>query len=325
MRSRIPDTMRSRIAVLAAVAIAVISVGVTAFRVSPTPAPEPAVHATLKVSTASYLGAFEAGAPPSYAPIAGFAQAAGRQPNLAGYFSGWVEPFNMSFAETLRQHGVIPFVQIDPTDASISAIAAGTYDSYLQLYAEGVRDFGHPVVIGFGHEMNAKWYSWGYGHVTPATFVAAWRHLVTVFRQEGADNVTWLWTIEAEGPGIGPAQDWWPGGRYVTWVGIDNFYYRPSQSFASVFGRTISRVQRFTNKPVLLSETAVGPAAGQFAKIQDLFQGMAAAKTLGLVWFDVDQRGGTYRQDWRIEDSPLAAPSFRLGVRSDLAPLAGSR
>ena len=25
--------------------------------------------------------------------------------------------------------------------------------------------------------------------------MAAWRHIVTVFRQQGADNVTWLWTV----------------------------------------------------------------------------------------------------------------------------------
>ena len=54
-------------------------------------------------------------------------------------------------------------------------IAAGGYDSYLRSFANSVRDFGHPVVIGFGHEMNAPWYSWGYGSVPPSTFVAAWR------------------------------------------------------------------------------------------------------------------------------------------------------
>ena len=38
---------------------------------------------------------------------------------------------------------------------------------------------------------------------------------------------------------------------------------------------------------VLLSETTVGPAAGQFAKINNLFYGMRRYKTLGLVWFDI--------------------------------------
>ena len=92
------------------------------------------------------------------------------------------EPFDTTFAQTLREHGVIPFVQIDPTDASVAAIAEGTYDDYLRSYADSVRNYGHAVVIGFGHEMNASWYTWGYSHVPPSTFVAAWRHIVTVFR-----------------------------------------------------------------------------------------------------------------------------------------------
>ena len=43
--------------------------------------------------------------------------------------------------------------------------------------------------------MNGTWYSWGYQHTSPAAFVAAWRHIVTVFRAVGAWNVTWLWTV----------------------------------------------------------------------------------------------------------------------------------
>ena len=176
------------------------------------------------------------------------------------------------------------------------------------------------MVIGFGHEMNAPWYSWGYGHTPPGTFVAAWRHIVTLFRDQGAQNVTWLWTLQADEPGTGPIQDWWPGARYVTWVGIDGYYYRPSDRFAAVFGKTIGQVRAFTGKPVLLSETAVGPRAGQFAEIQDLFHGMAKYKTLGLVWFDKPQQGGVYHQDWRLEDNVQAEISFQLGVRDQLAP-----
>ena len=245
---------------------------------------------------------------------------AGRQPNLVGYYSGWAQPFDTSFAEAIHKHGVIPFVQIDPTDASISAIASGTYDDYLRSYADSVRNFGHAVVIGFGHEMNAPWYPWGYKHVPAATFVAAWRHIVTLFRKQGADNVTWLWTLEADQAGTGPIASWWPGAQYVTWVGIDGYYYRSTDTFASVFGQTIAQVRAFTSKPVLLSETAVGPDAGQFAKIQDLFHGMATYKTLGLVWFDKTQHGGIYHQDWRLEDNLQAQISFRLGVRDELTP-----
>ena len=146
-------------------------------------------------SPASYLGVYEPGAPPGYQPIAGFGKAAGKVAELVGYYSGWAERFAAAFAQRAHAHGAIPYVQIDPTLASVSTIAAGAYDIYLRSYADSVRKFGHAVVIGFGHEMNAPWYSWGFGHVPAATFIAAWRHIVTLFRGQGADNVTWLWTV----------------------------------------------------------------------------------------------------------------------------------
>ena len=314
--------MKSRVVVALAMALALASVtGAVSRVISSIPGRPPAAHASLAPRLAAYLGAFERGAPPDYAPVASFTKTAKRPPNLIGYYSGWAEPFDMTFANTLRRHGIIPFVQIDPTDASVTALAHGSYDEYLRSYADSVRNFSDAVVIGFGHEMNASWYTWGYQHVAPSTFIAAWRHVVTVFRDQGADNVTWLWTLEANGPHTGPVQSWWPGAKYVTWVGVDGYYYRPSDTFASVFGRTIDQVRRFTSDPVLLSESAVGPAAGQLAKIQDLFHGMSTYNTLGLVWFDEAQKGGLYRQDWRLEDSPAAEIAFRLGVKDELMPV----
>ena len=306
--------MKSRLVTLLAVAIAAVAVIFAGARLLSAPVRPPAVHARLPASPASYLGVYEGGGPPSLAAIDGFAQAAGHQPNLAGYFSGWAERFQTSYALSVRRRGMIPFVQIDPSFASVAGIASGAYDGYLRAYANSVRSYGYGVVIGFGHEMNAPWYSWGYGHVPPATFVAAWRHIVTLFRGQGADNVTWLWTINADVAGSGPIAQWWPGAQYVTWVGIDGFYYRQSDTFETVFAPTIDQVRTFTSKPVLLSETAVGPKAGQFVKIGDLFRGMRQDHMLGLVWFDVRQDDGVLHQDWRIEDNRAAEAAFGLNI-----------
>jgi mannan endo-1,4-beta-mannosidase len=305
--------MRSRLAVpAAAAAIAAVSIAFSAILgASPSPVQNPVAHASLPIGLASYLGVYESGPPQVYLPVAEFAKAAGRQPNLIGYYSGWTEPFATPFAETVHRHGAVTILQMDPTYASVRMIAAGGYDAYLRAYAGSVRSFGKAVVIGFGHEMNAPWYSWGYRHVPAATFVAAWRHIVSLFRRQGADNVTWLWTINQDVRGTGPIASWWPGSGYVTWVGIDGYYYRPSDTFATVFGKTIAQVRAFTNKPILLSETAVGPEAGQPAKIPGLFAGMRQYQTLGLVWFDIAQHQGVYHQDWRLEDHHAAETAFR--------------
>ncbi len=106
----------------------------------------------------------------------------------------------------------MPLVQINPTRINLAAIASGHYDAYLTSYAEAVRSYRYPVILGFGHEMNGSWYSWGYRHSSPAAFVAAWRHIVTLFRELGARNVTWLWTVNIvhDGPAASPSRH--PGG-----------------------------------------------------------------------------------------------------------------
>ena len=66
------------------------------------------------------------------------------------------------FVRPPGQPAAAPFPSpIDPTFASVKAIADGNYDDYLKSYAASVRKYGHAVVIGFGHEMNAPWYPWG--------------------------------------------------------------------------------------------------------------------------------------------------------------------
>jgi hypothetical protein len=311
-RLRRRKTMRSRLVTLAAIVIAAAAVfTVILVPTSSPPSRSPEASTSLPSKSDSYLGVYETGPPSTYQPVAGFTRLIGKQPNLVGYYSGWGEPFKTSFAATVSGHGAVTVVQMDPTAVPVQKIVDGGYDLYLREFADSVREFGHPVVIGFGHEMNANWYSWGYGQVRASTFVAAWQHVVTLFRSQGAGNVTWLWTIQADEPGTGPIASWWPGAQYVTWVGIDGYYYRSSDTFASIFGKTIAQVRAFTRQPVLLSETAAGPDAGQAAKIPDLFAGMRQYDALGLVWFDITQDDGIYHQDWHIETNPAAAAAFR--------------
>jgi mannan endo-1,4-beta-mannosidase len=244
----------------------------------------------------SYVGVYERDAVGSYAGVNGFTTATGVRPDLVMYYSTWKEPFQLGFATLAAQHGAAPLVQIDPTGISLSAIAAGTYDSYLTSYALAVRAYRRPVILSFGHEMNGYWYSWGGRKTSPATFVAAWRHIVEMFRRLGATNVTWLWTVNIVDPngGIPSPAPWWPGGKYVNWVGIDGYYYNPSWEFTSLFGPTIVDVRALTHDPILISETAAA-AGSQPVKIADLFSGIRLYGLLGFVWFDANAA-----EDWSL-------------------------
>jgi mannan endo-1,4-beta-mannosidase len=274
----------------------------------------PSAAAPAKPST--LLGVYTPGAPGSYAGIQAFTAVTGVRPGVVVYYSGWREPFQARFAEMAASHHAVPLVQIDPTRVSLTSIASGQYDPYLRSYAAAVRAFGGRVIISFGHEMNGHWYSWGYRHTSAAAFVAAWRHIVTVFRQQDADNVTWLWAVNVIDAkrGIPSPARWWPGSSYVTWVGIDGYYLKPSWTFASLFGPTIRAVRALTLAPILISETSATPAAGKPAKIADLFAGIRAYGLLGFVWFNVNKN-----EDWTISD-PAASAAFRRGAQAYQEP-----
>lgn len=183
------------------------------------------------------------------------------------------------------KHGAVPLVQINPYNVSLAAIASGQYDGYLSAYAEAVRAYVHPVILSFGYEMNGNWYPWGYTHTSPAVFVAAWRHIVTIFGGLGVQNLTWLWSANIiEIGGIPPPTEWWPGSSYVTWVGIDGYYYQSSWTFASLFGPTIAAVRELTGDPILITETGAKADEDQSAKIADLFAGVRLYGLLGFVW-----------------------------------------
>ena len=276
--------------------------------------------AGLPTTSASYVGFYSHGVPDSFTGIKAFTASTGIKPGVLVYYSGWMEPFQVRFARTVASEGAVPLVQINPTGIDLTKITDGHYDSYLRAYAQAVRNYGHPVIVSFGHEMNGSWYSWGYTHTSPATFVAAWRHIVSLFRTLGAANVTWMWTVNTTtqgqpGAGTGQAQTnvpspgpWWPGSSYVDWVGIDGYYTSPSSMFASIFGPTITQVRAITRKPLIIAETAATAAADQPEKISDIFAGVRLYSLLGFIWFN-----SVHDLDWRVQGAASAA-AFRRGA-----------
>lgn len=323
-------------AIIAAVAVSITGAGATAaiwrYRHEPVPRHPPVTAAKPVLPTASsapyprpaiqhpaafrYVGAFERNTPTTYLPVTRFAGVAGRRPNITVYYSPWGASFRARFVTAAARAGAVVLVQLEPWHASMAAIAAGRWDSYLQSFADQVRRYGGQVILSFGPEANGGWYPWGWHHSRPAEWRAAWRHVVTLFRQSDARNVTWLWDISGASRATGPVRAWWPGHQYVDWIGIDGYYFTHTDTFKSVIGDTVRTVRTFTRKPVLLSEVGVGPLAGQVKKITSLFAGIRRNHLLGLIYFDVAQDNGLYHQDWRLDNNPAAVAAFRTGAQS---------
>jgi mannan endo-1,4-beta-mannosidase len=310
--------MRLKALIILAASVAILLAGAVVIAMSRSNAPDPSGSAA---DPMDYLGVYEPGTPGSYASIDKFAQSIGRQPNIVLYYQPWLGQFQSGFATEALEHGATTLVQLSTGNASMASIASGQYDSYWESYAHEVKAFGAQVILSFDHEMNGDWYSFGYRHTPPSTFVDAWRHVVTIFREQGAKNVTWMWTVNIIDSGDKKTADpgpWWPGSQYVNWVGIDGYYRSYSQTFAQLFGPTIADVRELTRDPMLIAETGVALSAGQPEKIADLFTGVRTFGLLGFVLFDQD---GIYKyvQTWRIT-SPAAFAALRQGAMAYMKP-----
>ena len=142
--------------------------------------------------------------------------------------------------------------------------------------------------------------------------MAAWRHIVTLFRDLGAQNVTWLWTVNVihRSRAIASPAPWWPG-TVRDLGGAGRLLLQASWTFAPLFGPTIAAVRKLTQDPILIAETSRGPTTDQPAKIADLFAGIRLYGLLGFVWFN-----SVHQEDWRLTN-PAAIAAFSPG-RKDL-------
>ena len=244
------------------------------------------------------------------------------RPQIAVRYMRFGQPFPAAEVRMMLAHGAEPLIELEPYSVRLASIAAGRSDAWLRSYASSVRALGAPVLLSFAPEANGTWYSWGYGHAAARDFIAAWRHVVTLFRHI-APGARWLWVVNISFKDSEPLAHLWPGSGYVNEIGVDGYFTRPGATFASRFGPTISQIRHVTSKPVLITETAANPAAGKARAVAQLVSAVKRYKLAGFIWFSIDQLGNgdpgapkTNRNDWSLEDDPAALAAYRVAVKS---------
>jgi hypothetical protein len=210
--------------------------------------------------------------------------------------------------------GAEPVIEILPRgNVTLRGIISGGKDRWLrQLRAQ----ITAPVVISFAPEANGPWYTWGN---QPQRFITAWRH---VHRVLGTKNITYLWQMSSRPSATKRSAgskhkltEFYPGAKFVSWVGFDGYFEFPADTFGNVFGNSIHTIRKVSHKPVLLSETAVGPGVRHVARdITALIHNARSWHLLGLIWFDGAQHQPPYHQNWNLESRPRALRAFRRAV-----------
>jgi len=176
------------------------------------------------------------------------------------YFShNWGRGKNRCFpyatAEWIRTQNRVPFIRLmlrdtiaqEKCDAqtpsekvfTLQNINRGCFDKDLVRWGNAARDFGYPLIVEWGTEVNGCWFPWnglwnGKAEGT-VLFKYAYQRIVRIIRDDcGARNITWV--FHANGSS-------WPNPRQTgnEWNAVDNYY--PGDEFVDWIGLSVYGAQ----------------------------------------------------------------------------------
>lgn len=255
-----------------------------------------------------------------------YARQVGANPAIVMWYQQWSEPLSYSSQlPNTQSTGAVPMITWDPyangVGIPLSQIVAGQSDRYIKASADAAAAWGKPMYIRLGHEMNlsGSGFQQGVPGDTPAEFVDFWRHVVTIFRQEHATNVEWVWSPNVDCAGACPFAAYYPGDAWVDWVALDGYNYAavdgvPWMTFDQVFGSSYAELSSLTSKPMMIAETASAEQGGD--KAQWIAQTYARISTAyprvhAVVWFN-----RVKETDWTVSSSAASLAAFRAVVAS---------
>jgi beta-mannanase len=247
-----------------------------------------------------------------------YARITGHRPAILLYYRSWrtKHVFDELTLGRIAENDAVPMLTWEPRGAPLREIAAGRFDRYMRTAAGQAARWGRPILVRFAHEMNGDWYSWGAHANSRRTFIRAWRRLVRVFRREGADNVRFVWSPNADSEGLRRIRGLYPGDAWVDWVGLSGFSWGGPwdwEGARDIFQASYRTVTRMTKKPFMIAETATGETGGDKAEwIRWTFGSdiPRMPRVRAVVWFNGRERWAR----WDVDSSRASLRAFRSAV-----------
>jgi hypothetical protein len=224
----------------------------------------PNFPSVLLPSKGAYFGTFvkpRSGETPQQA-IARVESAISRRFAIDHRYYHWNTDFPTAYDVWTASHGRIPYInwEAERDTGSLvtwSSIASGARDALIIKRAKAIKAFGKPMYLTFHHEPEND-----PALGSSSDYIRAFRHIVSIFRAQGVTNVAWVVALEGYSYINGSARTWYPGDRYVDFVGCDSYNWYPGKpgskwrSFHDGVAATVAFAQVHA-KPVMVSEYGV--------------------------------------------------------------------
>ena len=304
---------------------------------TPTPRPLPPLDPAGRIG----LGVYTEGVPlDEFASTQEFEQEMRHKLKYVLWYQSWAGEDRDFSVEAVRQaadRGYVPVITWEPwkrnfddptrvqPDYALDTIAAGEHDAYIRAWARGARSARVPILMRFAHEQSTQpgvrsWYPW---QGDPEGYRAAFRHIVSIFDEEGAGNVSFVWSAMWLDEW---AARYYPGDDYVDVVGttVLNHGTAPSadwarwRTFDELFAGQYRAAEQWA-KPVVITELATAEQGGDKARwLSDALASLGSEYPLvqGIVLFEVASDREWPGVNWSVKSSPRAWAAFRQAIRA---------
>jgi hypothetical protein len=237
--------------------------------------------------------------------------------------------------EQKLEETTIPFVSYDVEGwirlRGLDGIINGSWDNVIKTHAENARNIGEKYggfFIRTLREMNIKdvWPPWG---SQPKKFKKTYTHIWDIFDSEGANEyATWVFSpYTLSSRGSDSWERYYPGDKYVDWVGINGYNFAgqrtqwtvfPYQSFFSLFCLDYNTMRKnHPDKPIMIAGTGMDELKSKpkwvtdaFNTLKNDFPGIKAF----LVWNEYWSHINMVNFDSRIYSSDVSLQAFVKGV-----------
>lgn len=242
--------------------------------------------------------------------IATLERGIGRKLDIVHTYHVWEDPFPSVSDLDFLHRGYL--LQLSWAGTQLSSINSGQFDAMIHQRAKAVRAAGKPIFMEWRWEMDRPNLA---NLGSAADYVAAWRHIKTIFDQEGATNAAWVWCPTAEGFAAGRANAYYPGDKWVDWTCVDAYpgpTWRPMSQLLAPF---LSWTQGHP-KPIMIGEYGVARDRTPQARAAYLTAAEATFRShpeiKAVCYFDSNPTGHTSRRQYSVDDDPVALRALAL-------------
>lgn len=281
-----------------------------------------------------------------------YEEAAGKKAVWVYFSHNWYEgrAFPLQTATWIREAGSIPFIRLMLRSSAeqnvkepiftLQAIIDGQFNADLRGWCAAARNFETSLLVEYGTEVNGEWFSWngvwnggdatsGYGDPNepdgPERFRDAYRHIVKICRDEGAENITWVFHLNAED---WPQKSWnafenyYPGDDYIDWIGISNYGAQtPQDDYCDEFRLAMDAVylrvdSLIPDKPIFIAEFGVtknNPLCDQAEWARSALTDITSFRWARIIAFS------WWNEWWQNDDSPANDTTMRLQDNPELS------